>query len=84
MLSGQFAASGGNDKKLILWSLKADSFGSVVKRLSVHISEVICLAFTSDGTRIVSGSHGSQTQLHVWNFLEADDSKDQYVKGLQS
>ncbi|XP_071493290.1 NACHT domain- and WD repeat-containing protein 1-like [Diadema antillarum] len=78
--AGCYAATGiGNT--CLLWSLQGDSMGKVVKRLTVHTAEVICVAFTNDGKRIVSGSHTGQNQLHVWNFLEDDDSKDHFLEG---
>ncbi|XP_063968822.1 NACHT domain- and WD repeat-containing protein 1-like [Lytechinus pictus] len=70
---GRYAVTGANDKQMILWSLSPNSFGQVVKRMAVHVSEVICCAFTHDSSKIVWGTHAGVEQLHVWDFLADDD-----------
>ena len=59
---GQTIATGGEDKKIILW--RADTFEEV-RRLENHVLSILDLAFTPDSTRLASASKDKTARL--WN-----------------
>ena len=64
---GKTLAAGGNDHTIGLWSL-AD--GSYETPRSGHRGEVLQLAFSPDGKRLVSASYGDQRAI-VWDLEES-------------
>lgn len=58
--------SAGEDRRIRLWDLSA---GSMIKELRGHTDTVYSLAFSADGTLLVSG--GLDSSVRVWDFGQA-------------
>ena len=57
-------ATGSNDNSTIIWALNN---GSKLFTLSGHISYVMCVAISSDNTKVISGSL-SDASVIIWDL----------------
>lgn len=63
---GQYLASAGEDRRILLWDLSA---GNMVKEFRGHTDTVYSLAFSTDGTLLASG--GLDNSVKIWDFGQA-------------
>ncbi|TAK58170.1 MAG: hypothetical protein EPO24_08845 [Bacteroidetes bacterium] len=59
--SGQYIASGGSDKNVILWNVSADS---IIYTLTGHTGVVYAVAWSPDGEYVASSGYG---EIKIWN-----------------
>ena len=64
-IDGRFIASGGADKKVLIWDL---AHGHLLAELTGHVMTVCSLAFSRDGTVLATASLDSSIQL--WDFAK--------------
>lgn len=69
--NGKYLASGGNDKKIILWDLTT---GKVKNTFSGNLNSIKTLAFINNGEVIVSGENDSKVSCKI-NFWETESGK---------
>jgi transcription initiation factor TFIID subunit 5 len=65
---GKYAASAGEDRKVILWDLGS---GKVVKSMSGHADVVHSLSFSRDGALLASGS--ADHTVRIWNVKTGEE-----------
>lgn len=62
---GRYLASGGYDRRILLWRI---SDGTVMREYRGHQDWIRAVRFTPDGRHIISGSHDSS--VRVWNVKD--------------
>ncbi|KAG5882587.1 hypothetical protein JTB14_030136 [Gonioctena quinquepunctata] len=85
-LNGEFLVSGGDDKRVLLWSVPGamhDRGSPVIMRTS-HRSNIFCLTFDSRNETIFSGGNDDQVLIHEVNTrtLKASIPHDKPVYGI--
>ncbi|XP_078671583.1 LOW QUALITY PROTEIN: uncharacterized protein LOC144911481 [Branchiostoma floridae x Branchiostoma belcheri] len=72
---GDFLISGGDDRRVLLWQLDQalQEQGQPAEMKGHHISNIFCLAFNSDNTRIFSAGNDEQVILHDTASRETKD-----------
>ncbi|XP_078590919.1 uncharacterized protein LOC144870514 [Branchiostoma floridae x Branchiostoma japonicum] len=72
---GDFLISGGDDRRVLLWKLDQalHDQGQPAEMKGHHISNIFCLAFSSDNSRIFSAGNDEQVILHDTASRETKD-----------
>lgn len=70
---------GGKDANMQLWNVNT---GNLIHNLAGHQEDIISIAFSSDGSKIVSASWSDQNNLIVWDV--ATGTQIANVQGIQN
>lgn len=57
--NNRHVASGSDDKDLIIWTMAT---GEIEKTLKGHTAPVTCVKLTGDGSALISGESGTQSE----------------------